>query len=269
MSAPNADNGEPPPQHVLAAFGLGAEAPERFADGRAWYCDEVVLRPVGDRKHAVWLGTVLDRLDVPELRIARPVRSTDGRTLISGWQAYRYLNGTPAADPDSLILTSIKLHEATAQLPEPLPEGSRDGIGAEADRLAWGEQDTALDEQKGGRWFEILSGVRRPVSLPDQLVHGQLYDTVLFDEEGTPGVVDFVPYYRPAEWATAVAAVDAMAAGAAEGELLRRWAHLPEWSQMLLRAILFRLAYNALDPYSTRDQLDGLRGVAHIVSELL
>lgn len=254
---------------MLAAFGLGAEAPERLADSRAWYCDEVVLRPVRDRKHAVWLGTVLDRLDVPEIRVARPVRSTDGRTLISGWQAYRYLDGTRGADPDALILTSMKLHQATFQLSETPPEGNRDDIGAEADRLAWGDQDSPLDEQKGGRWFEILTGVRKPVSLPDQLVHGQLYDTVVFDEQGTPGIVDFVPYYRPAEWATAVAAVDTVAEGAADGELLRRWGHLPEWPQMLLRAILFRLAYNALDPHSTRARLDGLLGVAHLVSELL
>jgi len=269
VSAPNTVPGEQPPEHVLKAFGLGAEAPRRLAGSRSWYCDEVVLRPVSDRRHAVWLGSVLDRLDVPELRIARPVRSTDGRTLISGWQAYRYLSGTPAVDPDVLILTSIRLHQATSRLDEPPPESNGDGIAAEAARLAWGEQDTLVDEEKGGRWFEILAGVREPVSLPDQLVHGQLYDTVLFDAEGDPGVVDFEPHYRPAEWATAVAAVDAMAAGVADGELLRRWAHLPEWPQMLLRAILFRLAYNALDPNSTREQLDSLRGVAHVVSELL
>jgi len=254
---------------VLAAFGLGAEPPTRLADSRSWYCDDVVLRPVSDRKHAVWLGSVLDRLDVPELRIARPVRSTDGRTLMSGWQAYRYLPGSPATDPDVLILTAIRLHQATAQLDDAPPDGYADSIAAQAAQLAWGERDVLLDEEKGGRWFEILAAVRKPVSLPDQLVHGQLYDTVLFDEEGDPGVVDFTPHYRPAEWGTAVAAVDAMAAGGADGELLRRWSHLPEWPQMLLRAILYRLAYNALDPHSTRAQLDSLHGVAHVVSELL
>ena len=52
-------------------------------------------------------------------------------------------------------------------------------------------------------------------------------------------------------------------------DLLDRWAHLPEWPQLLLRAILFRLAANALDPKSTRAAHDGLRAAARDVSAVL
>lgn len=258
---------------MLAAFGFAAGQPERLDGGSAWLCGEVVLKPVPDRRHAVWLAGVLGRVEAPELRIARPMRSTDGRTLIAGWQAYRYLGGTPAVRGDELILTALKLHEATARLADKPPLSGRGDIGAAADRLAWGEQDTELDEDKGGRWFEILSGARKPVALPDQLVHGNLCGSVLFDDDDDaaagPGIVDFEPYYRPAEWATAVVAVDVVAAGEADVELLRRWSHLPEWPQMLLRAMLFRLAGHALDPHATREALDGLLHAAHDVSAML
>ena len=254
---------------MLAAFGLADTEAERLPGGSVWLCGEAALKPVRDRKHAVWLAGVLGRIEVPELRIARPMRSTDGRTLIGGWQAYRYLSGTPDVRPDELIRTSLRLHEATAPLGEKPPVSSRGDLGAAADRLAWGDEETELDEDNGGRWFEVLAGARKPVSLPDQLVHGHLCGSVLFDEDASPGIVDFEPYYRPAEWAAAVVAVDVLVAGAADAELLRRWSHLPEWPQLLLRAILFRLARHALYPDSTRETLDGLLQAAHDVSEML
>jgi uncharacterized protein (TIGR02569 family) len=224
---------------------------------------------VRDKAHAIWLAQTLDRIDAPELRIARPVWSTDGRATVGGWSAARYVSGTPEQRNDEVVLTAVKLHRATADLPRPRFLAYRDDIYAEADKIAWEERDVSLDETKGGRWFEVLAGARRPISLPDQVVHGALLGHVLFDGQAAPGIVDFAPFYRPAEWGAAVAAVDAMAWGGADIQLLYRWSHLPEWSQLLLRAILFRLASNALHPKSTRAALDGLRAAARGVSELL
>ena len=101
------------------------------------------------------------------------------------------------------------------------------------------------------------------------MAHGELLAGLLFDGEAAPGLVDFVPYYRPGEWGAAIVAVDALAWGGADRELLERWAHLPEWPQLLLRAVLFRLAGNALNPKSTRAALDGLRAAAREVSAIL
>ncbi|TWE23838.1 uncharacterized protein (TIGR02569 family) [Prauserella muralis] len=260
---------EPPPAHVCAAFGTDAASAEPLPGTGAWRCDGLVLRPVSDRAHAVWLARTLAALDVPDLRIAHPVRTTDGRWVIAGWSASRFVSGTPEHRHDAVVLTAVKLHQATAQLPRPDFLSGRTGIAAVAERIAWQEQDAELDETKGGRWFEILAPARKPVELPDQVVHGELFGNVLFDGDAPPGIVDFVPHYRPAEWGAAVAAVDAVAWGGADGELLRRWAHLPEWPQLLLRAVLFRLAFNSLHPRSTASALDGLRAAASEVSDIL
>lgn len=269
MSTFTPDGGEPP-QHVLAAFGVGAAEACRINGSSAWRCDDVVVTPADDRQHAVWLAGVLERIDVPDIRVARPVRSTDGRTLIAGWQAYRHVPGeAAAAGPDDLMLAAVKLHQATAQLRDLPPLDSRGGVGATADRLAWGEQDMLLDETRGGRWFEVLAGARKEVSLPEQLVHGGMYGSVLFDDDAVPGIIDFVGYHRPAEWGAAVVAVDAVASGAADAGLLRRWSHLPEWPQMLLRAMLFRLAGHALNDQAPREALDGLHTAAYEVSTML
>ncbi|SFQ17898.1 TIGR02569 family protein [Amycolatopsis arida] len=260
---------ERPPAHVCAAFGASPADAEPLPGGSAWRYAGIVLKPVVDRARAVWVARTLAALGVPDLRIARPVQSTDGRWLVGGWSAFRYLSGATEHRYDDVLLTAVKLHQTTADLPRPPFLAAREDITAVADRVAWAEREVELDEHKGGRWFEVLAAARRPVRVPDQVVHGELFGTVLFDGDAPPGVVDFVPFFRPAEWGAAVAAVDALAWGGADGELLRRWAHLPEWPQLLLRAMLFRLAAHALDPRSTRAALDGLRHAAREVSELV
>lgn len=260
---------EPPPDHVCAAFGANPADAELLPGETVWRCGEIVLKQVTDKAHAIWLAQALDRIDTPELRIARPVRSTDGRSIIGGWTASRYVPGVPEHRSDEVVLAALKLHRATAGWPRPRFLSNRDDVDAVADRIAWEELDIPLDETKGGRWFEVLVVARKPIRLPDQVVHGALLGNVLFDGDAAPGIVDFAPFFRPAEWGAAVAAVDAMAWGGADIQLLYRWSHLPEWSQLLLRAILFRLAAHALHPKSTRAALDGLRAAARGVSELV
>ena len=100
-----------------------------------------------------------------------------------------------------------------------------------------------------------LAGLRKPTKSPSQLVHGDLYGTVLFAGTAAPGITDITPYWRPASWAAGVVVVDALAWGEADDGLIERWDALPEWPQMLLRALMFRLARAR-----TASALDG-RGV--------
>ncbi|GHF77399.1 uncharacterized protein (TIGR02569 family) [Amycolatopsis bartoniae] len=261
-------SGSAVPQRVLNAFGV-QEEPERMPGSSAWRCGDLVLKPVSDKARAVWLANVLGRLVVPDLRIARPVRATDGRWIIGGWTASRFLSGQPEHRHDETMLAALKLALATSRLPRPDFLGRRQDPDALADKIAWGELDVPVEESRGGRWFEVLAVARRPVPLPDQVVPGDLFGAVLFDGPAPPGIVDFEPYFRPAEWGAAVAAVDAVAWGGADLDFLRRWSHLPEWSQLLLRAVLFRLAGHSLRPRATVSALDGLRAAAAAVSELL
>ena len=260
---------EPPPDHVCLAFGADPSEAELLPGGRIWRCGGTVLKPVVDKASTIWSAQALDRINVPELRVARAVRTSDGRSIIGGWSANRYLAGTLEYRADETVLAAVKLHWSTAELPRPPLIDARTDVDAVADRIAWEELDVPLDETKGGRWFEVLAVARKPIGLPDQVVHGALLGNVLFDGEAAPGIVDFTPYYRPAEWGAAVVAVDAMAWAGADIQLLYRWSHLPQWPQLLLRAILFRLAAHALHPKSTLAALDGLRAAARGVSELV
>ena len=55
----------------------------------------------------------------------------------------------------------------------------------------------------------------------------------------------------------------------ADDGLIERWGPLPEWPQMLLRALMFRLAVHALHPRSTAAAFPGLARTAALVRLVL
>lgn len=254
---------------MCAAFGARGIEPELLGGGPIWACGEIALKPVGNTSEAAWVAQTLDTLQVPGVRIARPVRSTDGRWVIGGWTAMRHLSGRFEPRYDEVVAVSLRLHEASARLAKPNFLDGRADVFARAERAAFGEDELELDPERGGRLFDVLAGSRRPVALRSQVVHGDLFGNVLFSGDAAPAIVDFDAYWRPAEWAAAVIVVDALAWGGADDDLARRWAHLPEWPQALLRALLFRLAVNALHPRATPESLRGLEHAWHLVTALL
>ena len=55
-------------------------------------------------------------------------------------------------------------------------------------------------------------------------------------------MIDWPPYFRPRGFALAVTAIDAVTWEGAPASLLDRWADVPEWDQLLLRAVVYRVA---------------------------
>src|SRR5258705_8409069 len=91
-----------PPEHVLAAFGLAGIRPKELGAGweGGWRCGEVVLSMVADHARAAWSARVRETLFVDGVRLARPVRSTDGRYVVSGWRGDTFVARPPEAPPD-------------------------------------------------------------------------------------------------------------------------------------------------------------------------
>jgi uncharacterized protein (TIGR02569 family) len=281
---------EPPPDHVLSAFGLAGVKPVYL--GASWEggfrCGEVVLSLVADNARAAWSARVRETLFVDGVRLARPVRSTDGRYVVSGWRADTFVAGTPEPRHDEVVSAAVRLHEATGKLDRPrfltqgpaAPWGDVD-IFIAADRAAWEERPLAsvppgarvappmADAERSVELINQLATLRKPTKSPNQLVHGDLYGTVLFVGTAAPGITDITPYWRPASWAAGVVVIDALSWGEADDGLIERWNALPEWPQMLLRALMFRLAVHALHPRSTAEAFPGLARTAALVRLVL
>ncbi|WNG94200.1 TIGR02569 family protein [Mycobacterium sp. ITM-2016-00318] len=281
---------ERPPDHVLAAFGVSGLGPVALGVGweGGWRCGEVVLSMVADHARAAWSAKVRETLFVDGVRLARPVRSTDGRFVVAGWRADTFVTGTPEPRHDEVVSSAVRLHEATAKLERPrfltqppVAPWSDVDVFVAADRAAWEERPLqslppdaqvspgSADGQRSIDLINQLAGLRKPTKSPHQLVHGDLYGTVLFAGTAAPGITDITPYWRPASWAAGVVVVDALSWGEADDGLVERWAPLPEWPQMLLRALMFRLAVHALHPRSTAAAFPGLARTAALVRQLL
>ncbi|SHK91089.1 TIGR02569 family protein [Pseudonocardia thermophila] len=264
-----AQSGLPP--HVRTAFGVNEIEPRpvEWAGRRAWHCGDILIRAVADNAVAAWSAGVLDTLEVPGVRIAKPVRSSDGRWVIAGWAASRFVPGTLEPRYDEVVAVAEKLHAVMADLPRPRLLENRDDLVTRSAAAAFGELRVTVDRSHGGALFDHLAAYRRPVHAEPQVVHPELFGAVLFDGDAPPAIVDLVPCWRPPAWAAAVIVVDALAWGGADEGLIHRWAHLPEWPQMLLRAVLHRIVLHAQHPDGGPRTLAGLERAAGLVSALV
>ena len=248
-----------PGPEVLASFGASADLVSLPGGrGTAWRAGEVVLKPAGDPRVARWTADLyrdLDPLDLldplspldplaarrdPGFRVPRPLRTVaeDGATgdwvaqdpLGGDWVAWQWLPGEPASwsgvSPfwPSLIAASRAFHAALVGRPAP-PWLGRDGSQwTVGDQVAWGERDpgsvlAAAPRPLAAQLRSLLAALR-PVSLPAQLIHGDLGGNVLFAAGEPPAVIDFSPYWRPAGLALAIAAVDALTWSGADPAIL-------------------------------------------------
>lgn len=234
------------------AFGAAAE-PVRLSGGkgRTWRAGHLTLKPVEHLPETLWRAEVLDRLpDNPAFRIARPVRTLDGGWVADGWEATRFVPGEPdVTRQDDVLRAGTAFHAALAGLARPAFLDTRDDPWSDGDRVAWDE--APLEATPAAMTLlRPLADARRPVTLPTQAVHGDLPGNVLFAAGRPPAIIDWPLYWRPPSWASAVAVADALCWYGATPDLAARWSHLPQWRQMLIRALIYRIV--------THDRTTGL-----------
>jgi uncharacterized protein (TIGR02569 family) len=171
-----------------------------------------------------WQAELLSSIEQAGFRVARPLSY-----VIDGWTASEYVPGEhrPGRWRET-IGVGERFHTALADVPRPdAIVDARADPWAVGDRVAWGEAPFAeLDD--------VLSALE-PVDAPSQLIHGDLPGNVLFHDELPPAIVDFAPYWRPTEFASAIVVADALNWEGAPDEL----AHVVH-PQYLLRALVFR-----------------------------
>nr|WP_232328203.1 TIGR02569 family protein [Kibdelosporangium sp. MJ126-NF4] len=232
-----------PPDSVLAAFEV-KDDPVLLPGGKGgtWRAGHLVLKPVEFLAETLWRAEVLDGLpDRAEFRIARPVRTREGGWVVQGWEASLLVAGSPDTSRlDDVLRAGIAFHAAIADEPRPDFLDLRDDPWSYGDRVAWDElplqaTPAAMD------LLQPLVHVRQPVDLVSQVVHGDLPGNVMFADDLPPAIIDWPAYWRPTSWASAVAVADALCWYNATPDLLARWAHLPEWGQMLVRALIYRI----------------------------
>jgi hypothetical protein len=171
-----------------------------------------------------WQAEVFSSIEQVGFRVAQPLP-----TVIDGWAAFQYLAGDHRPGLwREIIRVGERFHAALAGLPRPdAILDARTDAWAVGDRVAWGEAPfPELDD--------VLAAFD-PVDAPSQLIHGDLTGNVLFHDTLPPAILDFAPYWRPAEFASAIVVADAVNWEGASDDL----AHVVH-RQYLLRALVYR-----------------------------
>ncbi len=236
------------PASVLAAFGLtGRRSPLPGGEGRSVRVGPAVLKPATDGPEASWTAELLTRLQEDGFRLARPLRAADGRWVVDGWSAAWFVEGEPGVKRwDELLAAGRAFHARLRAEPRPTLLDTRAHPWALADRVAWGEASLTVASDVAPLVSRLESARAPVVERADQLVHGDLCGNVLFADGQPPAIIDFSPYWRPASYADAVIAVDGLLWYGAGRDLVS-WAwSSPDFPQLLVRALIFRLVARGL-----------------------
>lgn len=258
--------------NIASAFGINPEISllRGGIDLRTFRSGNVVLRNLGEDAQEVanWQAELFSQIKRNGFRVAKPLRATNGSWMIDGWVAEEFLDGRHATKDDITVLIKAitNFHEALIGVPMPDYRKKESTIYDRADNWSWGEIPKDIDPNLYKLTME-LAELRKPVDLPSQLIHGDLnLENVLVAENLPPAIIDFVPYWRPSEFALAVTA---FWAGPYTGdlEILGKFKHIREFDQMLIRAGL-RMMLTQKDPKNAKS-VDSYRKTTEIIKKFV
>jgi uncharacterized protein (TIGR02569 family) len=255
-----------PTARSIAAFGVDESRLSKFpgGQGQVWTDGRVVMKSVGYEPERVWLcevyagWTAHDVVRVPEPIPARLEAGREGVAwIVDGWSAHVLVPGRDAEllrEIEQVRDASDRFHGCVADLARPDWLDQRDDPWAYGDRLAW-EGAAPIGTPPVLALIGRLTAALAPVTGPSQAIHGDVLPNVLLADARPPAVIDWPLYFRPAGFANAIAVTDAVTFRSAPAALLEDWATGPDWQQLLIRALLYRLGPTGF--IATRNSLMG------------
>jgi len=233
-----------PPKHVLDIFSATGEASRlEGGEGRTYRAGNIVLKPIDDESGSVWVAELFSRVTARNLRIPKPVRSVHGTWVIDSWCAWEWVEGEPDLTghwPEKLQV-SKDFHDAVHDIPKPMFLSEMESPYRRADRIAWDEEPLSGCQQPFREALEALARLREPIQADNQLIHGDMDGNILFAKGEVPAVIDLAPYWRPADYASAIIVADALDWGGADPSIFEVVEHIPGFDQLLIRAEMFRI----------------------------
>ncbi|QEU97935.1 hypothetical protein [Streptomyces kanamyceticus] len=245
--APGLAGDSVPSASVLAAFGVaGTPVPLEGGQGRSVRVGGFVFKPGSDEQEDAveWETSLFEELaSNGGFRVPMPLRAVDGRAVVEGWTAHEFLAGEPGPHGrwSGVLDAGRAFHAALRHVPRPAFLDRRTHPWAVGDRAAWDEREVHVIDDLVEP-YGTLRELRRPVREgTPQLIHGDLTGNVLFAAGEAPAVIDFSPYWRPAAFAEAVVVVDGLLWFDLPPQLVTSGVEAPDWQQLLIRALIFRL----------------------------
>ncbi len=197
----------------VIANRFGSDQPAiclRGGQGSTFRSGSIIIKQADSEVEGVWLAETFQRLaSTHEIRVPKPVLSVNGRWIEEGYVAWSFVQGEyfQGGYREKLLACDAysKLLEGLAKPPFLT---TRMNAWSVADRKAWGEESLQYEQE----FLQICHGLLIHVETLDlsaQVIHGDFSGNVLFADGLPPAVIDFSPYWRPADFAKAVILMDA------------------------------------------------------------
>lgn len=254
-----------PTKDIIEAFG-GSVKPTRLpgGEGTSYKVDDIVLKPVDNQEQTNWSAETLKSMKTDGFRVSHSIKAKDGKWIYKGWQAFNYQDGEEIkSDWDIKINTSRKFHKSLRGVSKPDFIGKRNNPWDNADLAVW-ESDLyfriGIED-----YTNSLVSMLKPIDLPQQIIHADLTQNILFYSKLDPLIIDFSPYWRPAEYANAVIIVDSIVWEEAPDSLLDELANTFENNQLLIRAALWRIKTSDISMKDINDLVKEVSNYSHLI----
>jgi uncharacterized protein (TIGR02569 family) len=227
---------------VVQAFGAVGE-PQRLVggEGNSYLVGDLVFKPTLSETETIWRSELLSTISQNGFRVAEPRKTREGRWTYGGWEAAAFLEGKEEKGRwKEKIAVSRIFHSALKDVEKPRFIEKASHPWAVADRMVWGEQKLEYGQRLSVVMGQLMEMVK-PISLPHQLIHGDMTGNILFQDNLVPAIIDLSPYWRPAEFATAVIIVDSIVWEGADESLLSEMDNTVVSNQLLVRSALWRI----------------------------
>jgi hypothetical protein len=247
-----------PTPRAVRAFGVRAgDLRPAPAGTHTWTDGRLFLKPVGCVPEHHWVCEVYANWTATHVQVPEPVMPQGpGQTGWSsdGWGAQLLIPGRSTDELEKIREASDAFHACIRDLPRPGFMDDRDDPFAYGDRVAW----EGIEPEGDDETLALIERLRQrlaPVSERPQVIHGDILGNVMLTDGQVPVVIDWPPYFRPAGMANAIAATDAATFRAVPLSVLDEWSSGADWNQLLLRALLYRLALTGI--FAVRNRLMG------------
>ena len=238
-----------PTTEILMKFRLNG-TPHKLegASGTTYFVDGYVVKHYDSSEYGNFICNIYSNILQKGFKVPSPIRSENGCYLESGWMAYPLIKGFTSDNRiQEKLALSEAFHEQLLRFKYDKSIENKDDHHKLSEKIAWGEK-LLLNEigQVAYDKISILLMGLVPIPIANQLIHGDFFGNVIFSEDGIPTVIDLSPQCRPRKFSHAILMFDSILYGKAKVDDFGKLLADEFFTQILLRAIIFRLCATAI-----------------------
>ncbi len=229
-----------PGKNVLTAFNASGKLTRiKGGQGTTYKAGNIILKPIENNTEAVWVAELMSMLPENGFRISRPIKTIKGHWFFKNWSAWNFVKGKEVKGKWlEKLKVSKNFHKTLSEHPKPNLIENKKSPWAIADKMVWGEIPLQYSH-KLNPIMPRLENLMKPIKINNQLIHGDMTGNILFHKDLPPAIIDFSPYWHPAQYAQATIVIESIVWEGAPDSLLQEIENSKLMNQLIIRAAMW------------------------------